>query len=159
MKKENSKIVFFLGPIVLFIWGLICYRLFFKNTEHTLKKPTQSLHFDQIEILKRDSFELFLDYKDPFGLHGIQLQQSIPKVEKDVSRKLNTKNVRIKWPKIKFLGLVKNANSTKGIAILNIDGSDFFFKKSQEREDIRLINSTPDSVIVSYKDIEKTIYK
>lgn len=159
MKKGNSKTVMILLPVVLSIWGLILYKVFFNKPENIFRDEIEHYKSDEWFSVKKDTFELFLDYPNPFGiskLSSTQVSGKEKKAHKTIRKKPQKK---VRWPKINYIGTIEQSNSSKKITVLNIDGLDVLFDESLVHDEVNLVSSTRDSVIVSYKEVEKTIYK
>lgn len=133
--------------VVLIIWGLIFYRLFNSFfAEPSENIPTQTNQKKIIAEIERKDFILRADYRDPFlgkmfkeavkpKMQNIAIPKKVVKEEKPVTE-------------IKFLGMIKNKTSNKGIALVSINGEDKMAAEGEERVGVKFIKITSDSVRV-----------
>ncbi|MCK4661792.1 MAG: hypothetical protein KAT68_02920 [Bacteroidales bacterium] len=161
---KNKKILYILLALAIIIWALIFYRIFkFLN-------KTPEVHYSynyqkkyEKEEIKKDTFFIIADYRDPF-LNKIL----IPKVKNEGKPKVNNKKdnsrtkrrvKKIKWPVIKYGGVISSKDNNKKIALIKINDKDYLMEVNSESEEIKLINIFTDSIKVVYKDEKKTIIK
>lgn len=66
----------------------------------------------------------------------------------------------IYWPKIKYYGIVKKTESSKPLAIINVDGVQLMLRKGEEIfGDIKLTFISRDSIIVLNKNEKKMFWR
>jgi hypothetical protein len=153
---KNKKFTYFLGFIVLMVWGIILYRIFnsvsgsdedMPVVENKIKKEP----FNDYAVPK-DTSHLILNYKDPFGLKKQKdTLQSI--VKKPVSSKTTvqaTKQV-FNWNFVKYSGYIRNPGSKKLIAVVNINGKPIMMSEGETAEQVKLVKNLQDSIKVTFQ--------
>lgn len=153
--------------ILLIVVGAIWYQVFFRvkgnlmGDEETVMASEQRQQ--KLPPLERDTVDLKLNYKDPFGI--------TKKVKKnpllaDVQNPVPTQHVRhtpkpqFIWPQITYYGQVRKTYSKKPLAILKIDNIQLMMRNGEEVFDgIILKTVSRDSIQVKYKGRIKTFYR
>ena len=114
--------------------------------------------------LSADSFKLKLNYKDPF-LKGVIykssaiLQNGITQNITPVVKQVKNTTTVIAWPKLIYKGTIKNKNSNKLIAILEINGNEALLKEGDEYMQVDLLKIYSDSAFVGFEKEKKFIVK
>ena len=157
---KNKKMVYSLGLLVCIVWGMILYRVFtainhdedsgFNNSTITTVKE----RYNDYSFTK-DTAKLALHYRDPFSAVNI-----IDTVIKHIDKKaIKTSVASIKpvfnWGFVKYSGYVRNPNSKKLIAIININGKNVMLAEGESSGDVKLIKNLKDSVKISFKNQTK----
>lgn len=143
MKKKTLSIVLVL--VVLGIWVVIMFRIYrtyfgdAKNTEPIteLNDQTQNKGYSYL-----DSFELKLNYKDPF-LKGYS---SSPKMNQMIVRnrfipevkETPPPKVEVVFPEIKYLGNMINATNNRIKAIVFIRNKEYVISGGEEIEELTI---------------------
>jgi len=162
MKK---KVIYILLPIVLMVWGTIVYRIFNtvnnKTTQNTNTIAIANTNFSS----DLDTFSINPYYNDPFLRKKLAIQSTHeqstltkPIKTKEPVKKNETDN-NIQWPSIVYYGRVKNMESEKQFAIIQVNGQSVFMKIGDSEHELKLLKITDDSVEVSFKDNKKIIKK
>ncbi|MBW8050715.1 MAG: hypothetical protein FVQ77_10360 [Cytophagales bacterium] len=161
---KNKKLTYFLIVLLVFIWGLIFYKIFvgvFDGSNNYVianiqKKPVKDI------IITSDTFTIKANYRDPF------LAQTYSNVAKKTKKKIVTKPVikkpieavlPIRWPVIKYLGSIKNQKTNKEVAMININRKEKLISVGDTVTGIRLLKIYGDSVQVVYEKEKKVIKK
>ena len=66
---------------------------------------------------------------------------------------------RITWPEIAFGGLIYNEKTKKKTALIKISQKNYLVNPGETRQDVLLNKMFTDSVLVTYKEEKKTLYK
>lgn len=145
---KNKKSVYVLLPLVLFIWGAVMYQFFsFSTTEEEVAVPTNEISLKPIQPIKRDSFAINTNYRDPFlGKVYTAKKDSVPKKKKAV------KVVEpLVWPNIQYRGIVSDTKEKSKIFMLVINKKTYLMRKGQTENDVYLKDGDRESVYVKYK--------
>lgn len=135
-------------PLVLFIWGTVMYQVFsFTTTEEEVIVPTNTISLKPIPIIKRDSFSINTNYRDPFlGKVYVTKKDSLPKKKKPVKAK-----EPLVWPSIQYKGIVSDTKDKVKIYMLVINNRTCLMKKGDTQNEIYLKDGDKESVYVKYK--------
>ena len=164
---KNKKIAYLLLPLVIFIWGAIAYKII----RNYLGNNSPEILFNQNENIiqsknKIDTFSLLLNYPDPFLKNQVasNYQPSNNNPQKTTTNKTTTANNKkennpVKWPTILYCGNIKNKNNNKICSIIKINGTENIMYVGEVCNEVRLVKVFKDSVIVNYKNQNKTIIK
>jgi hypothetical protein len=164
MKDKKSTII--LITAVGLVWGFALFQLissFFGKNEPVVKKAEYS---DQSTLnLDDDSFELELNYRDPFlgkvfterivTPHKVAINGPVSKVVKPEPEIKKVVDLSF----IKYIGLIKNQKSGKQVSLLAIHGKDYFMLEGQTEKEITLLKNMIDSVQIKYQNSNYYIKK
>lgn len=158
---KSKALIYILIPVVGFIWYKVFFRIKSKivgdNTE--IVQPNRSLQ--EFEAAQRDTFDLELDYRDPFG---------------EVKRKVKTESIAsnspsipvvnrnprpvMHWPSILYKGRVKHTSNNKQHALIEIDGFLHRMRLGESVYDGIVVKGIGrDSIVIRYKKQTKTFWK
>lgn len=163
---KNKKVIWILIPAVLGLWGLIFFRVS-KAVNNDEPKLFVKQERSKVQTIKKEveNYELTLDYDDPFlkGRRPIvrkaRPKPTSPKKTKPVVKK-TVKKLPLIWPKIEYMGTIGSEKGNKSMVILNVNGESWFMAPKEEKEELKLLKTYQDSIIVEYKKKEKrTIHK
>lgn len=160
---KNKKLIYILLPLVIAIWGLIILR-FIKQAHPFHGKLVEKESALAIKglIIDRDTSILILKYRDPF-LSGVS-RRNVDRVFSETIFR-NTENLTsvpkaiISIPDTKYYGLVVNPKSRNKLGLMKIDNKDFLVQEGDVISGERVLKLHPDSVIISFKRLRKTIIK
>lgn len=157
---KNKAVTYGLIVVVALVWGLIFYRIFnaVGEDEGTIIGNGGSAMKEKKTVLQ-DSFELLLDYRDPF-LGGRSNPSTHAK--KSFSTKKMAKSTLpevVDWSTIAYLGVIRNKQMAKEIGLLTINGHEVMASANQQVGVVRVLKIYPDSVRIVYNRIAKTIHK
>lgn len=145
---KNKKSIYILLPLVLLIWGTVMYQFFsFSATEEEVIVPTNEISLKPIKAIKRDTFSINTNYRDPFlGKVYTVKNDTVPKKMKAV------KVVEpLVWPNIQYKGIVSDTKDKIKIYMLVINNQTFLMKKGETQNEIYLKDGDRESVYVKYK--------
>lgn len=163
--KDNKTMKYLLGVALLGIWGLLAFRLYHRYYANDELMIPIDYAPAQDELLRQDSFAILANYRDPFL--GNKLQQ--PRISSNTAedsrfnRRPSRSNRTLKkqplvFPKIDYKGTVALKNGTEA-ALVTIDHQFMNWRKGERYQGLSLKKIYPDSILVSYKGVEKTILK
>lgn len=144
---KNKKITYFvLLPSVLFIWGMIVYRILNGRSEDYI--PIQTFNNTRKLEVVPDNFEyqLLKNYKDPFSSQEYYSNELYDTEAITVETKIQKK-----WPKIRLNGYI--VNGTKIKCHLTVNEEDKILQENEKvLEDFFVSRITPDSIKISCKN-------
>ena len=167
-KKLKTRLLL---AVVASIWGYNIYRGYMNyQTEQLLEENNQSYNQSNFSPLmfNKDSFELDLPDVDPFLKKSAKwsstnsnstnntISSNPIKVKKDV--KPIVKEVK-SWPKVSYLGFVKNLDKQTPLCLLKINGQMIKLSKGQEQGGIYVSTVFRDSVYLVFQGEERTFVK
>jgi hypothetical protein len=161
--KEQQKIIV-LVPLVLLIWGYAIYALMgVSGGDKVSNNEIFAIEMPDDLSLSADSFELNLNYKDPF-LKGIKYTPSkIPQVpvaqQKNIAKASKNTVPKKPWPRLIYKGTIKNKTTSTLIAILEINKVEALLKEGEEYQQIQVLDITSDSIYTAFGDEKKYILK
>jgi len=161
---KNKKWTYILLPLALIIWGLIFYKIF-----SNLRKPPQVNPQFQMEEIKNqgivnpDTLVFVASYRDPFLSRPVRSVSAAVTSEQKKSnpnpRSISARRIKhLKWPSIEYGGVVDN-QQVKKVALLRINDRKFLMQKGDENSEVKVMEIFSDSIVLSYKEEIKTIYK
>ena len=122
---NEKKIRIFLIILASFVWILIIWKIFNKNSaKYELENNYKLFSNKDKDISKIDSFEIQTNYKDPFLKNSYYSSNIKPKVKTKITSAKEPKKV-VKKPKnqnipnITYKGLIKSKNQKTGNIIYN----------------------------------------
>jgi len=150
---KNIKNIYILMPAVLVVWGIIGYRIFSgivpshkKSEEIVMLTP-----FQPKEVIKKEVFELKLDYRDPF-LGTLSIRE-----KKIIKPKPRVKD-SIVFPNISYKGIFSSSNNSNTIFLVMIDGNQEMFKKHETHQQVKLLKGDKKKITIKYKTEKKIFY-
>ena len=156
---KNKKLTYFLGLVVLSVWGLIIYRVFYAvsgDDDNSLPPTTKTAKetYNDYSIPK-DTTRLLLNYRDPFGLIAFK-DTSIRPVTVS-HRRLTPAAPAMNWDFIKYSGYIRNPASKKLLAFVHINGKSETLSEGETKDQVKLIKNLRDSIKVSFNGKTKFI--
>lgn len=145
---KNKKKTYILLFIVLLIWGLVIYQFFsLGNSEVAINETGSNYDLKPLNIKKRDTFSINVDYRDPFlG----RMYQPETKSSKPFKRKVHPKEPVI-WPNIIYKGIVSDGKDKKKVFMVMINGQAHFMKENDREQGIQLKSGNRSSIQVIYE--------
>ncbi|MBN2833701.1 MAG: hypothetical protein JXR48_01915 [Candidatus Delongbacteria bacterium] len=169
---KNKKALYILIPSVILIWGLIAFKIFTYSTEEELITNVKILDVKHSFETQIDTFTLSLNYDDPFlkttSKSTVFKTQAAEKTNQNTnqskqkitnSEKNNKEKNTIKWPAIRYDGLIKNNSSGTVTGILVIDGTTRLIQQGSIIDNIIIQNISETEVRLKYLEETKTIFK
>lgn len=133
--------------VVLIIWGLIVYRFVsFTSEDFTAENFEMDLPVKALEVTKRDTLSIDVNYRDPFlGKMYIADKSAVSSKSK----------VKIKepvvWPAIVYKGLVSDTKDKKKVFMVIISGHTYLMREKETEQEITLKKGNRESIDVKYK--------
>jgi len=160
VKKKTS--ILLISPIVILVWGFVFYKLFvsfFTTPNYAKPEARQSVSIDEI---KKDTFEIVADYRDPFlGKKAKHRHSNSNNKVSNVTKQLTKveKKTEQPWPSITYKGMIKNNNSDRRVGIATINGKEYLVKKGDEIQGVKLLSIGKVELKVSFQKEKKIITK
>ena len=159
---KNKKLLYILIPAVVFIWGYVVIKIVRQISNNTTITNYQTQIDDFLnEDVKKETFTIVANYKDPF-LKQLP-QHKTDKKEENIAdyRKKTDKPTRlqkrIRWPNVKYTGMVANTKSKEKLALIIIENQNYIFGKGESKQEITLNAIFEDSIHIEYQGVKKTI--
>jgi hypothetical protein len=161
---KNKRTTYLLMAVVAAIWGLIGWKIWkgLQGDDDFNVEPEAVLNAKNKNTLS-DSFELILNYRDPF-LDKPAIAVSSPSVptnslpKQTVVTSPKPEPITASWPEIRYGGLVKRTGQEKSAAFVSVNGKSEIVTVGQQITDITIIRIWRDSVEVQ-RGKEKRIIK
>ena len=159
---KNKKTAYFLIPLVLLVWGMIGWKVYaaMNNTAGGNMKEDNNEEVKPAEEKIPDTFELLVNYRDPFlGNSKIKIPNS-PKTntEKHAVPIIPPKPV-FSWPEISYHGLIVRNGTEKKTGFLRVNGISYFVQGGDEAGGVKVGKISKDSVEVMLGKERKIIRK
>ncbi len=160
MKKKGLTYIMLIA--VLAIWGKLIFDFVNAGNDQIeefssqfTSAPTESAKIDSVYAYKLD-----LDYRDPFlGKSPERKPTGLPK-KKVVREKTPVKEFIVNWPNVAYLGMMQNNQSGQKLAMLKLNTVDLVLAEGDSLgKGFVLGEILRDSLILSFKETSKTIYK
>lgn len=153
MKNKKFTVLLFIG--VALVWGFAIFQLVLNFSGNDPEYKTSSkITFSQSLLNKEESYELLLDYRDPFNVKKASYKRSSP--VKPVNRLIKPKPVPekvidtpIDWSYIQFIGLISNRDKNKSIALVSLNGRDRMIAEGDTVDGVRFLKHYQDSIQVA----------
>ncbi|HEX3008688.1 MAG TPA: hypothetical protein VHO90_13840 [Bacteroidales bacterium] len=156
---KNKKLIYFLMPMVLLVWGLIFYRVYM-GLENNDKESYGQLSYNsgKKEDVKQDTFVLIASYKDPFLDGKTEVARVVSSGQVLEKRAIVQSSMPLVIPDIQYYGLISNAKNKGKIGLIKFQGKDCFLREG-DVSDLRLkvIRLLKDSVVLIYQQQKVTI--
>ncbi len=153
---KNKKQLYILLPAVLVVWGLIVFKIYDSTSSETISHnvlPTTPE--DIIASVEQDTYELILDYNDPFLNAKKTVRRKKARAKRPVSGKVQSKKTNaetsINWNAINYLGFTENSKTSQKTAMVTINKKHYMVKEHQEIEGF-VINKISKNLISVNKD-------
>lgn len=150
---KSKGLLYVLFPIVIFIWGLVIYRIVEAFSDKT--DPVIEFNLPEQEVFKkeiRDTFSLLPIEQDPFL--GTYYKKPVA-----IRSKVMPPKEIVVWPEISYLGQISDAGKSSSIHIFQLQGKQVLLEKGDIVNGIKFINSTPQGVILSFQNVRKQYSK
>ncbi|MBC7387687.1 MAG: hypothetical protein H7329_00610 [Opitutaceae bacterium] len=161
---KNKNVTYFLGISVLVVWGLIFFRFFNSESDEDLSPIQTNNHYTKIDKNEKDTFELILNYRDPFlgQLAEIRNNSDANRKNDGKIKKLKTTKPKvviapIDWSFVSYLGTIYGKQSKKKLAILRINESEKMVGNNDKIGDLVILKVGKDSVLVSFLGNRKVL--
>ncbi len=138
--------------LVLIIWGIIGFKVVktLSSDEDPLPAP-KPVSFDPKPLVKKDTFSLLANYRDPF-------LGTLPKKEQKPSKKQVTKQP-VQKRNIVYSGSVARTGDSKTLFFVTIDGQQHLMSKNEQADGVKLVTGNGEEIKVRYGGITETILR
>jgi hypothetical protein len=159
---KNKKLTYFLGFVVLMVWGIIIYRVIDASAGGddpvtVVSNAPRKEAYNDFAIAK-DTAHLLLNYRDPFGL--VKQKDTVTLAVKRNYHKTMVsldKKPAFNWGFIQYSGYIRNPGSKKLITLLSINGKNEMLSEGETRDNVKLIKNLRDSIKISFNGKTKFI--
>ena len=154
---KNKKLLYVLIPGVIFVWGIIIYRIVTGMGGN--ENPTsQKVEMEEIhqDVILNDTFSINPTYRDPFS--GKQVKK-VASASQQTIKKLVAPIITANWPQITYGGIVKNQKSSKQLVLVSINGQSTMLKVGESYSDVVLLKVFKDSIEVQFGKEKKFVRK
>ena len=159
---KNKKLIYFLGFVVVMVWGIIIYRIIDASSGSDDPVPVASNTpekeaYNDFAVAK-DTTRLLLNYRDPFGLIKQKDTVSLA-VKKSYHKSIVSMPQKpvFNWGFIQYSGYIRNPGSRKLITLININGKNEMLSEGESRDNVKLIKNLKDSIKISFNGKTKFI--
>lgn len=160
MKSKNM--VYFLGFIVLGVWGVILHKIFFamqNKDEGEVIVNTKMPNKLSVPYQYPDTFKLLLNYPDPFTGQVQKPADTVVKQRKQSGKEVLTAAVPSPLDEVKYLGFVANGSGKRRVAILSYKGEERLLKEGDMLLDIKVLKVENNTVKVTSNGTIKLLKK
>lgn len=164
MKDKRATII--LLAAVGLVWGFALYQIIsgFMGGEEPVYKKKASVQVQDL-VVENDSFNLRLNYRDPFlgklpamaagsTTRPVQVRSGRgakpvpPKKQEPVLAPVLKPDVSF----VNYIGLIKNQKTGKEVSLVSIHGRDYFMLEGQTEKEVTLLKNRIDSIQIQYKE-------
>jgi hypothetical protein len=158
--KHKKAMVYGLGFLVVCIWGLIILRIFSavgdKDADLPEDRNSRLAPKVEVPVLQPDTFQLQLNYPDPFLKSDQKEVIAAPLVGTPMPMNGNNFMPKPAAPVVKpvviqYLGYIASTGGKQKIAIMNQDGKERMMTEGQLTDQLQLLKIGSDSVKIKYK--------
>ncbi|MBY8962535.1 hypothetical protein KJK34_07195 [Flavobacterium sp. D11R37] len=151
---KNKKSIYFLLPVVLFIWGMVIYQFFSFSGNETVLNASASYSKTTIIKPEKQSFAIDVNYRDPFLGKMYNPQQT---KKGHVSKEKNRPKEVISWPYIAYKGIVSDTKDNNKVFVVVINNSTFFMQEKDTEQGVTLKTGNKNYINVEYKGLKTKI--
>jgi hypothetical protein len=152
---KNKTITYLLIGIVILVWGWIFYKIFSSfhasGSSPQLEIISHQQPRDEQQPIKE--FSLKANYRDPFL--GKDYREVVPQKKSDRTKLKPEIKVdpipTINWSFIRYMGLIKNPDSGKKIALISVHNKELMISEGETISEVKCIKHYRDSIKVSYQ--------
>lgn len=155
---KNRKTAWILLPGVLLIWGFLGWKLYaaINSNDEVTAVASDTLPVNQVQAAVPDTYQLLLDYPDPFL--GSKLPTSTNYRTSDKHSTTSPKEtphipeitVAASWPDVAYSGLVFSQSEGKMLGFLTIDGKSNFVQNGDVIGEVVVKKLWKDSVSITW---------
>lgn len=159
---KNKKLAYFLLPVVTLVWGIVVFKII-----KAVETPAYTnLHAEQMKeksistVSPLDTFQLILQYRDPFlsgrrsSKASINAVRSISTVQRPAFLPVSSPQPvadPIQWPQISYQGYIENRKTNTKVAMLNIGGHDQLLDEGKSAFGVKVVKVFPDSIKLHFE--------
>jgi sulfite reductase beta subunit-like hemoprotein len=146
--SKNKNIV--LGVIVIAVWGLIAFKIlsYLKSTSIVELPITNVFKTAGIKV-KREKFTIDASYRDPF-LN--EIEEKAAKQFKNRELDFQRSKPQIKWPEIKYNGIIETSSKDKKVGLLQVNKRVYLVNIGDSAARMTVIAMYKDSLRLKYSN-------
>ena len=150
--KKNRR-TYLLLACVLVIWGLLGFKVIkaVAPNDSPITTAKQTVPFTPRGIVKKDTFSIVANYRDPFL--GTYPKKAIT-VKKPFKKKTDVPD-----KDIAYTGYIRDEKSDKTLYFVTIQDQQYMMSPGEEQAEVTLIKGNATQILISYGGIRKTIQK
>ena len=162
---KNKKLTYLLICAVAAVWGIILYKVLFREGEEEYKlapaaNKTAHEPYDQYAV-RPDTFSLALSYRDPF-LGGQAPAPEPVMAAGNVTAPTQNFNMPVipppvNWSAIRYSGYITNPMSKRLVSIVEVNGQERMLGEGESFQGMKLLKNKKDSILVSWQGKQKYI--
>lgn len=158
---KNKKLIYFLLPLVIAIWGIIFYKIFYyanpDNEEAISSTKKKSVLTTRQEM--KDTFSIVADYRDPFHGNMISRDEKPKQMQPSKPVQLKIPLTPIDWSFISYSGVVKNKKTNNQLALVKMNGKEHLVRAKDTISGVVIQKIYKDSIEVMFQKEKKVIKK
>lgn len=158
---KNRKLIYFLAPLVVLIWGLIIYKVISGLNDDDSLVPVFKPFVSEGGKEQIDTFLLDASYRDPFLSTTIKINRSSESIKALSNRRsLSQVNNVPAQPDAQYFGIISNSKSKYKVGLIKIQGKDCLLKEGDlTANKLKIIKLYKDSAIIMQQNFKYTITK
>jgi hypothetical protein len=160
MKSKNM--VYFLGFVVLGVWGVILQKIFLamqiKEEGEVIVNTTMPNKLS-VPYQYPDTFKLLLNYPDPFTGQVQKLADTAIKQRKQAIKEVLIAAIPSILNEVRYLGFVANGSGKRRVAILSYKGQERILKEGDMLLNIKVLKVENNTVKLSSNGTIKLLKK
>jgi hypothetical protein len=156
---KNKKLVYILLPLVAVIWGVIFYKIYNQIANSDKNMATgMPLNIEKDADSLSDTFQLILNYRDPFLSYSFQHQmaKTYPNSLQRGFTKQATQNTEFQWPNFIYGGMIVNRQNKSKTGLLIYNNQSLLVKEGDINQGYKIIKLYNDSALIGYNKLRKT---
>jgi hypothetical protein len=152
---KNKKFTYFLGFLVLVVWGGIIYRILDtvsedENVVVPKHRKENKQPYNDYSMVKHTA-HLSLNYRDPFKLARRKETAETITNKRVVSATTPVKSrPDFSWGFIKYSGYIRNPGSKNLVAVVSINNKSVMMSEGETVDQVKLIKNMRDSIKVAF---------
>ncbi|MCR9250197.1 MAG: hypothetical protein NXI20_07210 [bacterium] len=150
---KNKKLLYFLVPAVLLIWGVVGYRLMNLNSDDDYIEPIRVSAITGDQEQKKE-YQLILNYPDPF-LKGLKQAPVPSNNDQPKQNQIVTPVVTVQWESIVYTGFIQNSKRGSRIGLLEINGTKHLAELGSQVGNIAVKKIVKDSILLEKQGSQK----
>lgn len=148
MAGNKSKNIV-LGLIVIIVWGAIAFKVVsYFSKSSIVELPTTNVFRTAGIKVKREKFTLDASYRDPF-LNEVKEKIVKPDQSRDFDFQIKP---QVRWPEIKYNGVIEATNKTKKVGLLQINKKVFLINDGDSVSKITVLSMYKDSLRLMFSN-------
>ena len=145
-----------MGIVVIAVWGAIGYKIFtYFSKSNVVALPTTNVFKTAGIKVKKEKFKLDASYNDPFLK---EIKERVIQPMQPIGNRVEFQSLKpqVKWPEIKYSGVVETSNKEKRVGLLQVDKKDFLISSGDSIARLKVIKIYKDSLRLKFSNEEKT---